>query len=83
MVQEQKSCVTPKLKYFLGSEEQNSLFFCHENVCSRGQIVFEMEQLLQPPLTLLLPPIAPAAQIYDLSPVLGLDVTLVFLLPRY
>lgn len=44
---------------------------------------FRLKQLLCPPLTLLLPPIAPLAQIYDLSPGLGLDVTLVFLLPRY
>lgn len=44
---------------------------------------FRPKQFLHPPLTLLLPPIAPSAEIYDLSPVLGLDVTLVFLLPRY
>lgn len=48
-----------------------------------AKVCFSLKQFLCPPLTLPLPPITPPAQIYDVSPVLGLDVTLVFLLPRY
>lgn len=48
-----------------------------------AKVCFRLKQLLCPSLTLLLPPIALSVQIYDVSPVLGLDVTLVFLLRRY